>query len=194
MSKTKCQISEFHLMGQFKNFVIKGGDKVKYVAVIVSEREYWIKPPKALRERLKATIRPGSWLEITGERELSLKTGKVKLKANAIALVGSDRSVEMETATPHPPVTPSSKAKILVCQKSSCWKKGGQAVCHTLARGLCDRGLEENVEIKLTGCLKKCKKGPNVVMMPDKAHYCNVDPQQVSNLLEQHFPSVARVS
>jgi len=43
------------------------------------------------------------------------------------------------------------------------------------------------VNIKLTGCLKQCKKGPNLVVMPDKKHYNQVAPQDVPSLIERHF-------
>ncbi|NEP36436.1 (2Fe-2S) ferredoxin domain-containing protein, partial [Moorena sp. SIO3B2] len=79
------------------------------------------------------------------------------------------------------------KASILVCQKSSCRKRGGQAVCNAIASSLKDHGLEDQVKIKETGCLKQCKHGPNLVMMPDKARYSEVAPQQIPTLIERHF-------
>jgi (2Fe-2S) ferredoxin len=56
-----------------------------------------------------------------------------------------------------------------------------------LEASLEEKGLKEAVNIKLTGCLKQCKKGPNVVVMPDKKHYSQVAPQDVPSLIERHF-------
>jgi (2Fe-2S) ferredoxin len=188
MSSYQHRISEFNLVGQLLGFVIKDGYKIKYLRVAISEREYWIKPDKEIRQQLSQTITPGCWVEIQGFSEQSFKTGKVKLRANTVKLANSE-----PTQTLAPPVpSPSSKEKaskssILVCQKSNCWKRGGKEVCQFLEESLRDRGLDDTVQVKLTGCLKQCKAGPNVVMMPDKARYSKVRPHHVTELLDKHF-------
>jgi (2Fe-2S) ferredoxin len=80
-----------------------------------------------------------------------------------------------------------SKAKVLICQKSNCWKKGGQKVCTEIESILSDRGLAEEIPIQKTGCLKQCKKAPALVMMPDKACYNKVKPKQVAKIIEKHL-------
>ncbi|MDJ0715285.1 MAG: (2Fe-2S) ferredoxin domain-containing protein [Prochloraceae cyanobacterium] len=197
MSKLKEKVSDFNEVGQLLGFVIKDGYKIKYLRVTVSDKEYWIKLPKELRNSLDRNIVPGSWLEISGEQKLCLKTGKLKLKACEVKLARA-KSDSCQTSPcagkDRPLSTPcqKSKASILVCQKSSCWKRGGRAICEALESGLRDRGLEEKVKIKTTGCLKKCKMGPNVVMMPDKARYSKIMPKQVPDLLEKHFLSTGK--
>ena len=49
------------------------------------------------------------------------------------------------------------------------------------------RGLSEQVSIKGTGCLKDCKAGPNIVMMPDKKRYTRVEATQIPALIDKHF-------
>lgn len=78
-------------------------------------------------------------------------------------------------------------AKILICQKSDCRKRGGDAICTLLQQELAQRGLEDQVIIQKTGCLKKCKAGPNLVMLPDKTRYSKVEPEKIPALIEQHF-------
>ena len=82
---------------------------------------------------------------------------------------------------------PKSKACVMVCQKSSCRKRGGSKVSQSVADYLQERGWENQVAIKGTGCMKQCKKGPCVVFMPDKCRHTNVDPKQVPALMEKHF-------
>ncbi|MDZ4871365.1 MAG: hypothetical protein CLLPBCKN_000753 [Chroococcidiopsis cubana SAG 39.79] len=91
--------------------------------------------------------------------------------------------------TPATPVKRQTKAKasILVCQKSDCVKRGANGVCKALQASLNERGLENEVEIKPTGCLKQCKAGPNVVVMPDKTRYTRVQTEQVAELIDKHF-------
>ena len=78
---------------------------------------------------------------------------------------------------------------MLVCQKSNCWKKGGKEVYAELETALSDRHLDGVIPVKKTGCLGKCKKAPNLVMLPDKARYTQVKPKQIPNLVAKHLLS-----
>ena len=185
MSKHKSQTAEFSLVGKLLGFVIKAGYKIKYLRLTASDQEYWIKLPKELRHHLNPAIIPGCCLEIRGTSKLCLKTGKIKLKADLVQLLPQETPSQGEmvcqiSAKP-------AQASILICQKSSCWKRGGKAICQALADGLRDRGLTDRVQIKRTGCLKQCKQGPNLVILPDRARYSQVKPQQIPALLEKHF-------
>ncbi len=181
MSKS-LTVSPFRLIGQLESFVMKDGDKIKYLRISVASREFWIKIPKKLRQSLNPNLAPGVWLEVEGTRETKGKMGTFKLKAATVK----------EITQPQDPcvmILPekTTKKRILVCQKSSCWKRGGKTLCQEMETKLSDRGLGEQVEIKLTGCLKQCKKGPNVVVLPDKTQYNQVSLGQVDKLLEKHF-------
>lgn len=86
-----------------------------------------------------------------------------------------------------PMAAPKGKACVMVCQKSSCRKRGADQVCQALTQSLHDHGLEEQVAIKGTGCMKQCKQGPCVVVMPDKSRYTGLAPQEIPKLVEKHF-------
>lgn len=92
----------------------------------------------------------------------------------------------METAKTKPA---KNKETILVCQKSDCMKRGGKAVCQALEAALSNRGLEDQVTIKGTGCMKKCKAGPNIVM-PDKTRYSRIPSTQVPAIMDKHFADI----
>ncbi|NJO72071.1 MAG: (2Fe-2S) ferredoxin domain-containing protein, partial [Oscillatoriales cyanobacterium RM1_1_9] len=77
--------------------------------------------------------------------------------------------------------------KILICQKSDCRKRGGNRLYTAIEEALTDRGLQDQVKIQGTGCLKRCKAGPNIVFMPDKVSYSQVNPATVPNLIEKHL-------
>ncbi|WP_013323536.1 (2Fe-2S) ferredoxin domain-containing protein [Gloeothece verrucosa] len=189
MSNCKPEYTPFNAVGQLLDFVIKDGDKIKYLRINVSEREYWIKLPKEMRQGLDPLIAPGCWIEVNGNSKLCAKTGKLKLKAETIrpTVPLSDRE-----SYPQQQPTQTSKcrkpaASILVCQKSDCWKKGGKDMCQAIESCLKDNGLEDQVQVKRTGCLKRCSKGPNMIILPDKANYTRVKPQEIPVLLEKHF-------
>jgi (2Fe-2S) ferredoxin len=179
MSTAKEQISEFCLVGQLVGFIVKDGYKVKYLRLNVQEREYWVKINKELRAQLSPAMVTGTWIETRGLQKLCRKTGKLTLEAESLTLNPGE-------AKSNPQPKKVGTAKILVCEKSSCWKRGGQQICENLSRTLKEKGLEEVVEVKRTGCLKQCKQGPNLVILPDKTKYSQVRPQEVAHLLEKH--------
>jgi len=79
------------------------------------------------------------------------------------------------------------KAKVLICQKSNCWNQGGRKVYETLESVLNDINLSEQISIKKSGCLKKCKRAPNLVMLPDKVHYTKVKSKQIKSFVHKHL-------
>lgn len=183
MSKYKSKkVSDFTLEGRFLNFILEDGYKLKYLRLATAEGEYWIKC-KALQQNAELRLIPGDWVQVIGESKLDLKTGKLKLKAAQV--LPAIPNVQ-ENAVSIKPAPSQKKANILVCQKSSCMKRGGTAVCQALQSALSDRGLEEEVAIKGTGCLKQCKAGPNIVM-PDKTRYSRIQAAEIPEVVDRHF-------
>ncbi|OYD88684.1 (Fe-S)-binding protein [Nostoc sp. 'Peltigera membranacea cyanobiont' 213] len=186
--------SEFCLEGRFINFVIKDGYKLKGLILGTHEGESYIKLAKHLRAAFDLRLPPGTWLQVVGYKKHDLKDGTVTLKAERVMAARSEMG-RVETIAPfqEPPsidnvkVKPAkAKATILVCQKSDCMKRGGKAVCQALEAALSDRGLEDQVTIKGTGCMKNCKAGPNLVM-PDKTRHSRIQAIQVPALMDKHF-------
>ncbi len=188
------EISEFCLEGRFLDFVIKDGYKLKGLLIATSEGEYYIKLAKHLRAAFDLRLPPGTWLQIVGEKKYDKETGEVKFKAQRVMAAGAqvERKEDLlPTPTEKPQEKPAKSAKakrnnILVCQKSSCMKRGGKRLCQALAASISERGLEDQVTIKGTGCMKQCKAGPNLIM-PDKTRYTKIQAEQVSTLMDKHF-------
>ena len=122
------------------------------------------------------------------------------LSATALTFVGEalkeDRAIKTEVSTPTTIQTvqtlakTKTKTKILVCQKSDCQKRGGAAICKALETALNSRGLEHQVTVQGTGCLKQCKAGPNIVVMPDKTRYSRIKPAEIPAIIDKHFAVV----
>lgn len=195
------EVSEFCLEGQFLEFVIKDGYKLKGLMLATAEGECYVKLAKHLRVTFDLRLQPGTWLQVIGEKKQDLETGEVKLKAYRVMAAspntGTRRVTDVESknvsASSSFPVSSSGEAKtkkatILVCQKSDCMKRGGKEVCQALNAALSARGLESEVSIKATGCMKNCKAGPNLIM-PDKTRYSRIQPAQVSAIMNKHFAS-----
>ena len=189
MTKADKTVTPFNFQGKLTKISLKK-KKVKYIKLATNDGKYWIKIPKKLRNKI-ASLSKGSQLEVAGSKQ-NTKKGKVKYKAKAVVLIPQTKEKpEVKTKTVSLlPVFDSktkSKAKVLICQKSNCWKKGGKQVCEEIESVLSDRGLSKDIPIKKTGCLKQCKKAPALVMMPDKARYSKVKPKQVTSLVEKHL-------
>ncbi len=195
MSKKYKQISTFSLEGRFLNFILEDGYKIKHLYLATAEGELCIKLSKEARASVNGVLAPGSWIGIVGEQSVDLVTGEVKYKAflinQAVARRGENLAVTSpQMALPMKSEAEKSKAQrpatILMCQKSDCMKQGGKALCQALQETLSDRGLQDQVTIKGTGCMKKCKAGPNLVM-PDKTHYSRISARDVPKIVDRHF-------
>lgn len=182
MGKSKANQISFSLEGRFLRFIGEREDKPKRLHLATTEGEYSIKVAKKLRTSLQAIV-PGDWIQISGKKKLS--RGKLKLKASRV------HSAPPKYADfPQPPAQlTGTKARVMVCQKSPCLKRGAGSVCQALEIALGDRGLEDQVSLKTTGCMNRCKAGPNVVFMPGKNRYSGIHPEEISALVEEHFPS-----
>ncbi|MGK7922536.1 MAG: (2Fe-2S) ferredoxin domain-containing protein [Trichodesmium sp.] len=213
MSKSKKQMKKFHLEGQIQEIIIKDGYKLKYIDVeTAAGNNYIVKIAKSIRRNLSSVLVPGLKVKITGEMTVIKKTGEQELKAFKIIPDFSNNSitpcknhpVELVEVSSSPivelklPATErtcsksqekcaAKKAQILVCQKSDCQKRGANKVCKALSEALNDHGLEDQVTIKKTGCLKKCKAGPNMVIMPNKAKYSRINSAEIPQVIKKHF-------
>jgi len=215
-SETAVKVSQFSLQGRVIGFVGKAEKPAKLLWVETSEGERFIKLSKKLRGSLslQGSLVAGDCVEISGERKFKPKTGEMKFKAYQVESKACDqqqRLLELDSnevlehvckpdknhqkKKEKQPITapPKAKACVMVCQKSSCRKRGASDVCQAITDSLRERGLEEHVTIKPTGCMKQCKKGPVLVLMPDKSRYTKVASQEVSTLVEEHFACKLRV-
>ncbi len=188
-SKHKHNQASFRLEGRFLSFLVKDGYKVEQLCLATPEGEHWIKLSKESRASLSRVLAPGEWIQISGQKKFDSKTGELKLKADQIVHTLPNPAKASQQLKTKPP----AKANILVCQKSDCCKRGSQKVCQALEATLRDRGLEDQVSIKRTGCMDKCKVGPNIVFTPDKTRYSRVHPEEIAALVEKYFPSEANL-
>ncbi|MDZ8079393.1 MAG: (2Fe-2S) ferredoxin domain-containing protein [Nostoc sp. DcaGUA01] len=188
------EVSEFCLEGRFIDFVIKDGYKLKGLLLGTNEGECYVKLAKDLRAAFDLRLPRDTWLQVVGYKKYDIKKDKVTFKAERVMAARSEMARVQTITAPQEPqsidnakVKPAkTKATILVCQKSDCMKRGGKAVCQALEAALSDRGLEDQVTIKGTGCMKNCKAGPNLVM-PDKTRYSQIQAPQVPALMNKHF-------
>lgn len=176
-------VPEFRVEGQFLGFVTDEVGKLKYLRMVVEKNEFQIKLAKESRAFLLRVLKPGDQILVMGKKKLDKHTGQFKLKAEQVNKLTLDLE---QRIPPHPALhsQPKPKAKILMCQKSGCLKRGGKRLCQELEATLCDRGLQDRVKIERTGCLKRCSQAPNVVLMPGKTRLSGMHPDAIATLIE----------
>lgn len=199
MSKFPKQGIPFESEGRFLGFLPDKDGKLKYLSWQAGADIFSGKIPKPLRSALYRTLKPGDILQICGEREVDLHKGREKWVLYRVVPLGervecSSSTVDAASgAEPAPePVAPNItpiKGKVLVCQKSDCYRRGAGAVMQALNSHLA--AYSGSICVQGVGCMKDCKRGPHVVFMPDKARYSGVSPQGIPALLERHFPIAA---
>lgn len=199
--------SMFRLEGEFVSLIGKPGKNLKYLCMTVgdsasatpcSSSQLHIRLAKPLRKRLNPTFVKGDRLQVLVGNKSKKNSGKLKLKAYQIEPLSCQftcvEDFKRSQTFPQPSTVsvgaqypPSKSGKILVCQKSGCLKRGGKKFYHALQDTIRDLGLEGRVKIEGTGCQKRCKKAPNMVLMPGKAKYSQIEKKSISVLLEEHY-------
>lgn len=182
----------FSLEGQFGGFTAGGKSPFKYLNLESVDERHVIKLPKSVQLMVFRYLQAGDWIRVIGNQSIDKETGEPSLKATEVLRVKPLEVVKTPVdsgSTPKPPQKnkKSSKSKVLICQKSACRKRGATKVCQQVEATLAATGLTDTVQVKLTGCMDRCKAGPNMVVMPDKQRYTKVKPAQVPGLIEQHF-------
>ncbi|ADI63064.1 (2Fe-2S) ferredoxin domain-containing protein [Trichormus azollae] len=176
---SSMEMTEFCLEGRFLDFVIKDGYKLKGLLLATSEGQCYVKLAKHLRVAFDLGLPHGTWLQVVGTKKYDSKKDELTLKAERVMATSVDMGLK-------PKPEAAKKQTILFCQKSGCMKSGGKAVCQMLEKELSDRGLDNKVNIKGTGCMKNCKAGPNLVM-PDKTRYSRIQARQVPAVIDKHL-------
>ena len=174
-------VSEFNIVGRLEDVVVNSKGCVKYLYLSTPEADYSMVVVKEQKNVLNKYLKPGCHLKVTGMRKYKLHQEKIEYKVYRIELLPQQAITNTISTNAKP------KAKVLICQSSTCWQKGGKAAYETLQTELQAKGITNEVEIITTGCLKQCKQAPNLVIMPGKNRYSRVQPKQLSQLIVKYL-------
>ncbi len=204
---TKSNSKRFLCSGRFVTFA--PGEKSPYqnlvLAVVypgktleahgIGTQEIQIKLGKSLRQTMFTYLEPQDWLKLEGKCKLDKITGEITWKASEIVKLSPKQieKVKKKAAAPkkdkaasQPEKTAQKKAKparVMICQKGSCRKKGSVDVEKAFGDALVEMGCDEKVTVKATGCMGHCKAGPNVVLLPGGGSYKRVKPKDARSLV-----------
>ena len=79
----------------------------------------------------------------------------------------------------------SENITISVCISTGCQALGAQKVLEAFTVELKKQGLLDKVEIKETGCLGFCEKGPRLVIYPEEIYYFQVEAKDVPDIVSK---------
>ncbi len=74
---------------------------------------------------------------------------------------------------------------IAACVSTGCQALGVQKVLEAFDEEIKKQGLEGKVEIKETGCLGFCEKGPRIVIYPEEIYYFQVNAKDVPEIVSK---------
>lgn len=77
------------------------------------------------------------------------------------------------------------KTRVALCAGTGCLALGAQKVITTFKEELKKQGLENEVELRETGCPGFCEKGTIVVVYPEGFYYLQVQPADVPEIVEK---------
>ena len=74
---------------------------------------------------------------------------------------------------------------ITMCGGTGCKGSGCEEVIEKLEEKIPEKNLQDKVSMKATGCQGFCEKGPLMVIRPEGNFYCNIEPEDVDEILEK---------
>jgi len=77
------------------------------------------------------------------------------------------------------------RANVLVCAGTGCTASGSPSVIDAFKAEVKRRGLEGEVRVVETGCRGFCAMGPVMIVYPEGIFYCQVQPSDVEDLVEE---------
>jgi hypothetical protein len=158
MGAVQPLISEFSIVGKLEDLVVTSKGHVKSLYLSTPEADYTMEVAKEQGNALSTYLKPGCYLKVTGMQKNKLHRAEISYRAYCIELLPKSKS-----SNDNPLPTNKPKIKILVCQGSSCRKKGSSNAYDLLRAELQGQDLTtKEVEIKTTGCWKQCKQAPNI--------------------------------
>lgn len=80
-----------------------------------------------------------------------------------------------------------NKSILLVCGRGGCKASQSDMLIEKLQSAIRKEGLDEQIQVILTGCFGFCAQGPIVKVVPDNTFYVQVKPEDADELIHMHF-------
>ncbi len=75
---------------------------------------------------------------------------------------------------------------LLVCGGTGCRASASDSIIEKFKSEIAAKGLQDEVQVIMTGCFGFCEKGPIVKVLPDNTFYTQVKPEDVPEIIAEH--------
>ncbi|MGM0548100.1 MAG: NADH-quinone oxidoreductase subunit NuoF [Bacillota bacterium] len=79
------------------------------------------------------------------------------------------------------------RSHVLICTGTGCVSSGAKTLEESLVEELAANDLSEEIKIVETGCHGFCEKGPIMIVYPEGVFYCEVQAEDVPEIVEEHL-------
>jgi (2Fe-2S) ferredoxin len=167
-----------------------------------------------LRKMMYRYLEPHDWIRIVGKQVIDKRSAQLMWKATEISKLSSAqvnqlKNSQLKNSQPRntqfrddailnsrddsfvsgPLKTAENTDKpvrVLICQKSGCRQRGSVAIAEAMEGAIAQSTCPQKVTVQATGCMKRCKAGPNVVMLPGGS-YSQVTPAEGLKLIHNRL-------
>ncbi len=88
----------------------------------------------------------------------------------------------------NPSVQSNGKRSILICQALGCLSSHSDRIQTAIEAEISQLGLDDSVNVKLTGCPGLCQEGPIVLIEPEGTFYTHVIPEDAPEIAQSMLP------
>jgi hypothetical protein len=183
------------LTGKYVGGLRSEKGKLKGLRLQADRQEWAVKLPKYLRPMLVRELVPETWVQVwaypDGDRWHAVNVMPLLSPpaADAIAPIPPAFTEAVPPATPvaAPVATPAppKPVRLQVCQKGKCCKQGSRELLRALQEQAAQDPALGHVVVEPTGCLKACKKGPNVRIAGQGKLLSHLSPDEAPALLDR---------
>ncbi len=153
---------------------------------------------KDLRRMMYRYLAPQDWVRVVGKQTLNQRNGQLEWKAAEISKLSACQvnRLKPEMISPQRANAPQSvraaraarAVRVLICQESGCRQRGSLLVRDAVTHIITEAKGSSKIAVQSTGCMKRCKLGPNMVMLPGGS-YSQVTAEEGRSLVQQMLDS-----
>lgn len=159
------------LKGQYTGVYRSSKGKLKGLRLKSGTEEYTIKLPKYLRPMLVRELEPETFIQVWAYPDEGIWRGINILPLPEAEISKLQQLTSIAPSQQQPQSSKGTEPKgteicIQICRKGTCFKKGSKAILQILQAEVESNPNLQHISIEATGCMKSCKKGPNLRIMP----------------------------
>ena len=89
---------------------------------------------------------------------------------------------------------PNYKMSLLCCGGTGCRASVSVRIVERLREEIAAAGMDNDVQVVVTGCFGFCEQGPIVKVIPDNTFYTNVKPEDAEEIVKEHVVKGRKVT